>query len=444
MKKYIFQELDSSKISQLLRRPAIDFSVVMPRVEEIFGRVQREGDAAVQGYTKQFDKADVRYSRVPSEIIRKATSRLPQKVEWAFRLALGNIEKFHQAQARNSQEVETMPGVSCFAEARPIEKVGLYIPGGSAPLPSTVLMLAIPAVMAGCKEIVLCTPPDSEGNIPDIILCVAHLVGVRSLFRIGGAQAIAAMALGTQTVPKVNKIFGPGNQYVTAAKMFASTLPGGPAIDLPAGPTEVLVIADESARAEFVAADLLSQAEHGPDSQAIFLTTSDSLADAVLQEVDKQLQSLPRQKIAQQALENSFVAVVATIKGALDFSNRYAPEHLTLNVREPRRYVTSVQNAGSVFLGGYSPEAAGDYASGTNHTLPTYGYAKAYGGVSLASFQKVVTFQELTCDGLQQLGGAVMEMARQENLEGHRRAVEVRLSEAQKPAKMPDYAISAQ
>jgi histidinol dehydrogenase len=319
-----------------------------------------------------------------------------------------------------------MEGVNCFSQARAIEKVGLYIPGGTAPLPSTVLMLAIPAKIAGCREIVLASPPDKHGKIDDIILFSAKLCGISQIFKIGGAQAIGSLAYGTQSVPKVYKIFGPGNQYVTTAKMLVSTDPQGAAIDMPAGPTEVLVIADHSAKDDFVAADLLSQAEHGDDSQAILVATSDKKADKILAQVKNQLSSLPRKKIAQKALENSFVIIAPSIEKAIDFSNQYAPEHLILNVKKPQKYIPKIINAGSVFLGQYSCEAAGDYASGTNHALPTYGYAKVHEGVNIKSFQKQITFQQITKKGAENLGPIVAKMAQQEELEGHKRAMELR------------------
>lgn len=400
---------------------------ILPAVQEILNRVKNEGDAAVRDYTKRFDGVDLDKFEISQEAIQAASARVPDKVKDAFHVAAANIEKFHRAQMKDTIIVETMPGLKCSAETRPIARVGLYIPGGTAPLPSTVLMLGIPARLAGCSEIVMCTPPGPGGQMPDVILYAVQLCGMDQVFAIGGAQAIAAMAFGTESVPKVDKIFGPGNQYVTAAKMLASIEPDGPAIDLPAGPTEVLVIADEVAKADFIAADLLSQAEHGADSQVILGCTNDQIADDVLAQLQQQLTTLPRQKIAKQALDNSFVLIVSSVQEGIDFANSYAPEHLILNVTQPEKYLSLIQNAGSVFLGQYSPESAGDYASGTNHTLPTSGYARAYSGVSAASFQKTITFQQLTQEGARQISSTVRTLAEQENLEGHRRAMEMRL-----------------
>lgn len=358
--------------------------------------------------------------------IREAAKKVSNEIKTALEQAASNITKFHEIQLESRKTVETMPGVICFAEMRPIEKVGLYIPGGTAPLPSTVLMLAIPARLAGCKEIVLCTPPAKDGTINDVILAAAEIAGVKTIYRVGGAQAIAAMAYGTETIPKVDKIFGPGNQYVTAAKMLVSTEPDGAAIDMPAGPTELLVVADEAARADFVAADLLSQAEHGADSQVVLVCTDVQKISEITAEVKRQLKSLSRQQIAAKALDNSFSIVVKDIDAALEFANRYSPEHLILNVKEPQKLVKKVVNAGSVFLGAYSPESAGDYASGTNHALPTYGYARSYSGVSLASFQKRITFQQLTPEGVKNIASTVQIIAEQEGLTAHKRAMEIR------------------
>jgi histidinol dehydrogenase len=356
-----------------------------------------------------------------------ACARIAPEVQSAFNEAAANIEKFHTTGLTGRRTVETMPGVTCFSEMRPIEKVGLYIPGGTAPLPSTVLMLAVPAKLAGCRQIVLATPPAADGFVADIILYAAKLCGVNAVYKLGGAQAIAAFAYGTRTVPKVSKIFGPGNQYVTAAKMLVSVDPDGAAIDMPAGPTEVLVVADDLARPDFVAADLLSQAEHGVDSQVVLVCTSESKTTEVLREVERQLAGLPRKDIAAKALGNSFALVVQSLGQALDFSNRFAPEHLILNVKNAEGWVEKVGNAGSVFLGPYACESAGDYASGTNHSLPTYGYARAYGGVSVAAFQKQITFQKVTAAGARNIAPIVSVMATEESLEAHKRAMEIRL-----------------
>lgn len=426
MKKYYFKQLNDASLKALCERRAIRFDDVLPVVENVLREIKTRGDEAVRDFTAKFDNVSLSSLAVTKREIEQAAKRIPQDVQSAFRKAARNIEKFHKSQLPKRKKAETMAGVNCFAEARSIEKVGLYIPGGTAPLPSTVLMLAIPAKLAGCKEIVLVAPPTKDGNVSDIILFAAKLCGVTKIFKIGGAQAIAALAFGTRSVPKVYKIFGPGNQYVTAAKMLVSIDPEGSAIDMPAGPTEVLVIADEKARADFVASDLLSQAEHGIDSQAILATTSDRKADEVLGEVKRQLQTLPREEIARKSLGNSFVIVVDSIEEAISFSNRYAPEHLILNVVNAKKYVPAITNAGSVFLGAYSCESAGDYASGTNHSLPTYGYARVFGGVSVSSFQKQVTFQEITKQGAKNLGPIVATMASQESLEGHKRAMELR------------------
>lgn len=426
MKKYYFEQLNDALLKNLCKRKAIRFDDVLPVVENVLREVKMRGDEAVSEFAAKFDNVNLSSFAVTKQEIERACKRIPKNIQSTFRQAARNIEKFHKSQATKRNAVKTMAGVSCFSEARPIEKVGLYIPGGTAPLPSTVLMLAIPAKLAGCKEIVLVTPPRKDGNAADVILFAAKLCGITQIFKIGGAQAIAALAFGTESVPKIYKIFGPGNQYVTAAKMLASINPDGAAIDMPAGPTEVLVIADEKARADFAASDLLSQAEHGIDSQTILVTTSDKKADEVLGEVKRQLQTLPRKEIAKKALDNSFVIVVDSVDEAIEFSNRYAPEHLILNVIDAKKYIPAITNAGSVFLGPYSCESAGDYASGTNHSLPTYGYARVCGGVSVSSFQKQVTFQKITKQGAKNLGPIVSVMASQESLEGHKRAMQLR------------------
>jgi len=363
---------------------------------------------------------DVKIDNFEVSNMKSAWNKVDRDVKDAMVVASDNIKKFHSAQRTPPIEIETMPGVKCSRISRPIERVGLYIPGGTAPLPSTVLMLAIPAILAGCEEIVLCSPP----LIADEILCAARIAGVNKIYQVGGAQAIAAMAYGTDSIPKVDKIFGPGNQYVTAAKMLVQS--EGISIDMPAGPSEVLVIADINARADFVAADLLSQAEHGVDSQVVLVCTDEAKADEILEEIDRQLVLLPRMDIAEKALNSSFALVVDNLDDAMNFSNQYAPEHLILNVENPD--VDSVKNAGSVFVGQYSCESAGDYASGTNHTLPTYGYAKAYSGVSLDSFTKNITVQELTKEGVINLGPVVETLAECEGLIAHKNAMTLRLN----------------
>ncbi|MDA2921832.1 histidinol dehydrogenase [Patescibacteria group bacterium AH-259-L07] len=425
MKKYYFKQLNNASLQNLCKRKAIRFDDVLPIVENVLREVKTRGDEAIREFTEKFDNASLSSFAVTQKEIERAGECVPKNIQSAFGKAARNIEKFHKAQMVKRKEVKTMAGITCFREARPIEKVGLYIPGGTAPLPSTVLMLAIPAKLAGSRKIVLVTPPSKDRNVADVILFAAKLCGITQIFKIGGAQAIAALAFGTETVPKVYKIFGPGNQYVTAAKMLVSINPEGAAIDIPAGPTEVLVIADEKARADFVASDLLSQAEHGKYSQAIFVSC-DKKTDEVLDEVKQQLQTLPRKEIARKSLDNSFVVVVDSIDEAIAFSNMYAPEHLILNVKNATKYVPEVINAGSVFLGPYSCESAGDYASGTNHSLPTYGYARVSGGVSVSSFQKQVTFQKITKQGAKNLGPIVSTLASQESLEGHKKAMQLR------------------
>ena len=426
MKKYYFRQLDETLLKNLCGRKAIRFDAVLPIVQDVLRKVKSSGDKAIREYTKKFDNVCLSSFAVMQAEIERACECVPKNIQSAFNKTARNIERFHKSQMVKLKKVQTMPGITCFTETRPIEKVGLYIPGGTVPLPSTVLMLGIPAKLAGCKEIVLVTPPTKDGNVADIILFAAKLCGITKIFKIGGAQAIAALAFGTESVPKVYKIFGPGNQYVTAAKMLVSIDPNGAAIDMPAGPTEVLVIADEKARVDFVASDILSQAEHGIDSQAILITTSDRKANEVLGKVKLQLQTLPRKEIAQKSLSNSFVIVVDSIDQAISFSNQYAPEHLILNVVNAKKYVPAITNAGSVFLGPYSCESAGDYASGTNHSLPTYGYARVFSGVSVSSFQKQLTFQKITKQGAKNLGPIVTTIASQESFEGHKRAMQLR------------------
>ena len=411
--------------TELLKRPALNTESLFDTVRSIIDKVRAEGDKAVLEYEATFDKVTLSSLAVTPEEIRVAETLVSDKLKAAISLAKQNIETFHSAQRFVGKKVETMNGVTCWQKAVGIEKVGLYIPGGTAPLFSTVLMLAVPAKIAGCKEIVLCTPPDKEGNIHPAILFAAQLAGVSKIFKAGGVQAIAAMAYGTESVPKVYKIFGPGNQYVTAAKQLVSLR--DVAIDMPAGPSEVEVLADASANPAFVAADLLSQAEHGVDSQAMLITTSEKLQTEVMAEVERQLAELPRREIASRSLENSKLILVRNIDEALELTNAYAPEHLIIQCADYLDIADRVVNAGSVFLGPYTPESAGDYASGTNHTLPTSGYARAYSGVNLDSFIRKITFQEITRDGLLRLGPVIEVMAANEGLDAHKNAVSVRL-----------------
>lgn len=411
--------------SQLCERPGLELEFLESAVKNVLTRVKSSGDAALRALTQQFDQVTIDELAVSLKEIEAAEKLLEEDLKSAIRVAAANIEKFHEAQKISLLEIETMPGVLCWRKAVPIGKVGIYIPGGTAPLFSTVLMLAIPARLAGCEEIVLCSPPDQTGNIHPAILFTASLTGVKKIFKVGGAQAIGAMAYGTETIPAVYKIFGPGNQYVTQAKQMVNQQ--GTAIDMPAGPSEVLVIGDEYANAAFIAADLLSQAEHGVDSQVIFVTTSEKMVHDVKEEIDKQIQLLPRKAIAQQALENSISIVFNTWEDVADFTNEYAPEHLIINIQNCEAFSESIKTAGSVFLGPYTPESVGDYASGTNHTLPTNGFAKAYSGVSLESFTRFMTFQKITSDGIQKIGPIVEKMAAAEELIGHQQSVSIRL-----------------
>ena len=411
--------------AEILQRPALNTENLFDTVRGIIDRVKAEGDKAVIDYEATFDKATLTSLAVTKEEMREAEANVGIDLKAAIYLAMRNIETFHAAQRFTGKKVETMEGVTCWQKAVGIEKVGLYIPGGTAPLFSTVLMLAIPAKIAGCKEIVLCTPPNKEGKIHPAILFAAHVAGVSRIFKAGGVQAIAAMAYGTESVPKVYKIFGPGNQYVTAAKQLVSLR--DVAIDMPAGPSEVEVLADASANPVFVAADLLSQAEHGADSQAMLVTTSEKLQMEVMYEVERQLGYLPRRDIAEQSLANSKLILVKDMDEALELTNEYAPEHLIIETENYLEVGERVVNAGSVFLGSLTPESAGDYASGTNHTLPTNGYAKAYSGVSLDSFIRKITFQEIRPEGMAAIGPAIEVMAANEQLNAHKNAVTVRL-----------------
>lgn len=411
--------------AEMLRRPALDMETLRDTVKEVLDNVRTGGDQAVKDYEAKFDKVNLSTLAVTEAEWAEADARVPIELKAAILLAHKNIQTFHAAQRFEGKKVETLPGVTCWQKAVPIEKVGLYIPGGTAPLFSTVLMLATPARIAGCRKIVLCTPPDREGRIHPAILYAAKVAGVSRIFKAGGVQAIGAMAYGTESIPKVYKIFGPGNQYVTAAKQQVALR--DVAIDMPAGPSEVEVLADDTANPVFVAADLLSQAEHGADSQAVLVTTSERLLKEVEYEVQRQLALLPRWEIAEKALANSKLILVNSLDEAIELTNAYAPEHLIVETAAYEQVAERIVNAGSVFLGALSPESAGDYASGTNHTLPTNGYAKAYSGVSLDSFIRKITFQEITAEGIQTIGPAIEVMAANEQLAGHKNAVTVRL-----------------
>lgn len=421
---------DRSQWNEILKRPVLETENLFDTVRNIINRVRAGGDRVVMEYEAVFDKAELTSLAVTSAEIEEAEKEVPIELKAAIYLAKRNIETFHSAQRFERKKVDTMEGVTCWQKAVAIEKVGLYIPGGTAPLFSTVLMLAIPAKIAGCKEIVLCTPPDKNGKVHPAILFAARLAGVSKIFKVGGVQAIAAMAYGTESIPKVYKIFGPGNQYVTAAKQLVSLR--DVAIDMPAGPSEVEVLADESANPVFVAADLLSQAEHGVDSQAMLVTTSEKLQTEVVYEVERQLGYLTRRDIAEKSLANSKLILVKDMEEALELTNAYAPEHLIIETKDYMEVAGQIVNAGSVFLGAFSPESAGDYASGTNHTLPTNGYAKAYSGVSLDSFIRKITFQEILPSGMSAIGPAIEVMAANEHLDAHKNAVTVRLEEIRK------------
>jgi len=428
MKVFEYPSIDNwAKLSQ---RPTEGFGDIEKSVKSILELVKRKGDKALIELTKKFDKVAIRKLQVDEKIIKSAAKNIPAPLKRAIDAAYKNIYTFHVPQISKTEKIETTPGVLCWRTSIGIEKVGLYIPGGSAPLFSTVLMLGIPAQIAGCKEVILCTPPDKNGEINPAILYAANKCGIKKVYSVGGAQAIAAMAYGTKTIPKVDKIFGPGNSFVMIAKQLVSLT--GVAIDMPAGPSEVLVIADDSANASFVAADLLSQAEHGPDSQVILVSTSKKLIDLVKKELALQLKALPRKATAEKALANSRAILVNNLDDAINFSNQYAPEHLILSCGNTEKTATKVINAGSVFIGNYSPESAGDYASGTNHTLPTNGYARAYSGVSVDSFVKKITFQKITPQGLLKLGPVIEIMAEAENLQAHKNAVSIRINEIKK------------
>ena len=414
-----------SQWQELLKRPVMNTESLFGTVQGIIDRVKAGGDEAVIRYELQFDKVSLSTLAVSPEEFDEAENLIDGELKAAIRLAARNISTFHAAQRFVGKKVETQPGVTCWQKAVPIEKVGLYIPGGTAPLFSTVLMLAVPACIAGCREIVLCTPPGRNGKVHPAVLFAARVAGVQRVFKTGGVQAIAAMAYGTESIPKVYKIFGPGNQYVTAAKQLVGLR--DVAIDMPAGPSEVEVLADATAHPVFVAADLLSQAEHGVDSQAVLITTSKDLQQAVKDEVERQLDRLPRKEIAARSLSNSKLIVVKDMEEAIEMTNAYAPEHLIIETENYLAVAERIVNAGSVFLGALTPESAGDYVSGTNHTLPTNGYAKAYSGVSLDSFIRKITFQEIKSEGLCKIGSAIEVMAANESLDGHKNAVSVRL-----------------
>jgi len=421
----VFNEPKPQDWPSLLARPEFDASPLQAKVREILLAVKQRGDAAVEEYTLAFDKVTINNFKLSTSALEAAEKVLPPGLKTAIQLAKVNIEIFHGAQIQKEERIETMPGVWCWRKSVGIEKVGIYIPGGSAPLFSSVLMLGIPAKLAGCKEIILCTPPNTKGEIDPAILYAASLVGVTAVYVIGGVQAIGALAYGTKSVPKVHKIFGPGNQYVTAAKQMIQQ--EGVAIDLPAGPSEVCVYADENCIPSFVAADLLSQAEHGADSQVLLIANSIELVEEVQKEIGMQLALLPRKDLANKALDNSKAIVLSNMEDAIAMINEYAPEHLILSINNAAQIADKIINAGSIFIGNYSPESVGDYASGTNHTLPTNGFAKAYSGVSLDSFVKKITFQQLTERGLTNIASTVMEMAAAEGLQAHSKAVALRV-----------------
>ncbi|WP_276504995.1 histidinol dehydrogenase [Terrimonas pollutisoli] len=410
---------------QLLQRPVLEQLSLAKMVKKLLLKVKEGGDKAVRKMTKDFDGVKIKKLLVSKEEIEQAIATVADELKEAITIAASNITSFHQSQLLSESLVETMPGVKCWRRSVAISKVGLYIPGGTAPLFSTVLMLGIPAKLAGCKEIVLCTPPQKDGTINPAVLFTARLAGITKIFKAGGAQAIAAMAYGTESIPKVDKIFGPGNQYVTCAKQMIQS--EGIAIDMPAGPSEVCVLADETGNPSFIAADLLSQAEHGADSQTLLVTTSPVLADQVKAEVEKQVKELPREKFALASLANSKAIVLESLEDSIDLVNEYAAEHLIISCADDESIAQRITNAGSVFLGNYSPESAGDYASGTNHTLPTNGFARSYSGVSVDSFVKKITYQKLSKEGLANIGKTVELMAKAEGLDAHARAVSIRL-----------------
>ena len=425
MKTFInLKKIDWPKI---LKRPVFDVSELFGKVQPVLDEIRQTGDTALRKYTLQFDGVDLQNFKVSEAEFAEAEKLVDAELKAAIALAAENILKFHSTQLSTLKKTETMPGVTCWQKSVPIEKVGLYIPGGTAPLFSTVLMLAIPAQIAGCREIVLCSPPDNQGNINPAILYAAKISGVANVFKLGGVQAIGAMAYGTETVPKTSKIFGPGNQYVVAAKQLVSI--ADVAIDMPAGPSEVLVLADEAANPAFVASDLLSQAEHGADSQVVLVAGSEIVVKKIQEEIKIQLEKLPRKQTAAKALENSVSIVLESVEDQIDLINEYAPEHLIINTVNFEAVSEKIMNAGSVFLGPYTPESAGDYASGTNHTLPTNGWARSFSGVNLDSFMKKITFQQISFEGLKNIGPAIEKMAAAELLDAHKNAVSIRLKE---------------
>ncbi|EGA63946.1 histidinol dehydrogenase [Vibrio brasiliensis] len=429
MRTVVWQSLSESQQDSILERPAItEGANITAAVSEVIGKVRKQGDAALVELTEKFDGVKPASIRVSEQEVEAACDRLTDDMKQALNQAYSNIAKFHKAQKPQPIKVETQPGVVCEQVTRPIQKVGLYIPGGSAPLPSTVLMLGVPAKIAGCRKVVLCSPPP----IADEILYVARLCGIDEVYNVGGGQAVAAMAYGTETVSKVDKIFGPGNAYVTEAKRQVSNDFRGAAIDMPAGPSEVLVLADETADPDFIAADLLSQAEHGPDSQVVLVTPSPIIADQVTDAVQRQLRELSRAEIAEKALASSLIIIAESITQAVSISNYYGPEHLIVQTKQPRELLPLLDNAGSIFLGDWSPESAGDYASGTNHVLPTYGYTRTYSSLGLADFSKRMTVQELSAEGLQNLAPTVVTMAEAEGLDAHKRAVTIRVEKLAK------------
>ncbi|RZF62073.1 histidinol dehydrogenase [Sphingobacterium corticibacterium] len=425
LKQYSFQSLTAADIEQLVARNTDATHAIQDAVSQIINDVRQRGDQSLQELALKFDKVALKRLYLEKEDIATLATTITRDQQRALEIAFQNIHKFHSSQLRRERVVETMPGVECWREARPIEKVGLYIPGGSAVLPSTLLMLGIPARIAGCKEIVVCSPPQQTGKINGFVAYCLQLLKIDKIYLVGGAQAVAAMAYGTESVPKVDKIFGPGNQFVTKAKSMIQSITNV-SIDMPAGPSEVLVIADHTAQPAFVAADLLAQAEHGPDSQAVLITTSADIIQRVNIELKKQLDVLPRAEIAHMALKNSYAVAVNDLQEALDFSNQYAPEHLILETDEWKSLLPRIINAGSVFLGHLTPESAGDYASGTNHTLPTSGYARSYSGVSVDSFVKKITFQHISREGLNHIGSTVETLAELEGLHAHKNAVSIR------------------
>ena len=423
----IIKNPNKSDWSELLKRPTQTVDDIEGVVNEVFIDVSRNGDNAIKTYTKKFDGITLESNTVTSEDIEVAITKVPEKLQKAIIQAKENIEAFHEAQKTSKVEVETSKGVKCWQEKRPIQKVGLYIPGGTAPLFSTVLMLAVPAQIAGCKDIILCSPPNKQGNLAPEILFAAQLCGVTKIVKVGGIQAIAGLTFGTESIPKVYKIFGPGNQFVTVAKQLATKY--GVAIDMPAGPSELLVVADATANASYIASDLLSQAEHGTDSQVILVSTSEALINDVSKEVEKQLAVLPRKAIAEKAIANSKLIYVEDDATALELIDEYGPEHYIICCKNEDLYIDNINNAGSVFIGDYTPESAGDYASGTNHTLPTNGFSKAYSGVNLDSFMKSMTFQKISKEGILNIGETIELMAEAEGLQAHKNAVSIRLKD---------------